>query len=171
MPMTIADGRTRVTVLTEKPADPRNITVTELESGVDISCQVLKSDYRISPTGSDTVDDAPLCSSGNAVTFGASNYEGTVTVIRFLDEDGLPDPAEDEVWDLLATKGTLVWFVEREGPRYDVPWTAGDPYDAFHVMTDDPQKPSDRGGYIKRVIPLGVQNAVLNREVAAGSGG
>src|SRR5690625_8014658 len=119
MPMTIADGRTRVTVLTEKPADPRNITVTELESGVDISCQVLKSDYRISSTGSDTVDDAPLCSSGNAVTFGASSYESTVTGIRFFDEDGRPEPAEDEVWDLRASKGTLGGVRVRGGPGCD----------------------------------------------------
>lgn len=166
MPKTLADARTRLTILTTEPADPRSITIAELTAGIDASCNVLKSDYRLSPTGSDTVPDTELCSEGNAVTYGASNYEGTLTPFWFLDQEGKSDATEDVVYQALKIKGTTLWLVEREGPRYDEPWAAGDAYEAYKVTTDNPQKPSDRGGYIKRTVPLGVQRAVLDGVVA-----
>lgn len=162
MPKTLADARTRLAILTTKPDDLGAISVADLDDGIDASCRILKSDYRLSPAASDTVPDTELCSEGNAVTFGASNYEGSVTPFWYLDEDGKSDVAEDEVYQALKEKGTELWFVEREGPRYDEPWAAGDTYEVYEVVTDNPQKPSDRAGYIKRVVPLGVQRAELN---------
>lgn len=169
MPKTLADARTRLTILTTRPANLRSITLTELAAGIDASCKILKSDYRLSPTASDTVPDTELCSEGNAVTFGASNYEGTVTAFWYLDEDGKSDPTEDVVYQALKAKGTELWFVEREGPRYEQDHAAGDVYEAYEVVTDNPMKPSDRGGFIKRTTPLGVQRAVLDGVVAAGA--
>jgi hypothetical protein len=167
MPTTLADARTRLAILTTKPADLAAPTVTELNAGIDASCRILKSDYRLSPTASDTVGDAELCAEGNAVTFGASNYEGSVTPFWYLDEDGKSDVTDDVVYQALKEKGTELWFVEREGPRYDAAWAAGDVVEVYEVITDNPQKPSDRAGYIKRVVPLGVQNAELSGVVAA----
>lgn len=166
MPKTLADARTRLTILLTAPVNPRAVTVAELEAGIDASCKVLKSDYRLSPTASDTVPDTELCSEGNAVTYGASNYEGSVTPFWYLDEDGKSLVAEDEVYQALREKGTELWFVEREGPRYEDAHAGGDEYEIYRVVTDNPQKPSDRGGYIKRTIPLGVQRAWLNGVVA-----
>ena len=34
-----------------------------------------------------------------------------------------------------------------------------DRYNWYEVITDTPQEPSDRAGYIKQVIPLGIQDA------------
>lgn len=171
LPKTLADARTRLAILTVKPADPRAIPLATLNGAgaIDASCRILKSDYRLSPTGSDTVADTELCSEGNAVTYGASNYEATVTPFWYLDEDGKPDALEDVVYQALKEKGTTLWLVEREGPRYDEPWAAGDAYEIYEVVTDNPQKPSDRGGYIKRTVPLGVQRAWLDGVVAAGA--
>ena len=167
MPKTLADARTRLAILTTKPANLSAPLKTELDAGIDASCRILKSDYRLSPTASDTVPDSELCSEGNAVTFGASNYEGSVTPFWYLDEDGKSDTADDVVYQALKEKGTELWFVEREGPRYDEPWTVGDPVEVYEVVTDNPQKPSDRAGYIKRTVPLGVQRAELHAVVAA----
>lgn len=166
MPKTLADARTRLAILTVAPAVKGAPTVVELTAGIDASCRLLKSDYRLSPTSSDTVPDTELCSEGNAVTFGASNYEGSVTPFWYLDEDGQSDVTTDTVYQALKEKGTELWFVEREGPRYDEPWTVGDAIEIYHVITDNPQKPSDRAGYIKRVIPLGVQDADITATVA-----
>lgn len=167
MPKTLADARTRLVALTTKPANPAAPTVTELTAGVDLSCRILKSDYRLSPVASDTVPDTELCSEGNAVTFGASNYEGSVTPFRYLTEAGKADATNDVAWDALKEKGTELWLYEREGPKYDAAWAAADEVDGYEVVTDNPQKPSDRAGFIKRVVPLGVQRAWLGGVVAA----
>lgn len=167
MPKTLADARTRLAILTTKPADPTQPTLTELTAGIEASCKILKSDYRLSPTASDTVPDAELCAEGNAVTFGASNYEGSITPFWYLDDTGKSDVAEDAVYQATKEKGTSLWLVEREGPRYDQPWAADDAVEVYEVITDNPQKPSDRSGYIKRVVPLGVQRAYLGAVVAA----
>ena len=167
MPKTLADARTRLVALTTKPANPAAPTVTELTAGIDLSCRILKSDYRLSPVASDTVPDTELCSEGNAVTFGASNYEGSVTPFRYLTEDGKADATNDVAWDALKEKGTELWLYEREGPKYDAAWAAADEVDGYEVVTDNPQKPSDRAGFIKRVVPLGVQRAWLGGVVAA----
>jgi hypothetical protein len=158
MPLTLADGRKRVTVLTTKPANLTAITVAELAAGIYASPRINKPDYRLSPAASDTVADQPLEQEGNATTFGNSNYEGTVTVLRFLDNNGKPVLAEDILWDAMKTKGTRLWFVEREGPKATAADATGDLYEVFEVITDTPQKPSDMAGYIKRVVPLGVQD-------------
>lgn len=162
MPKTLADARTRLAILTTKPADLGAISAAALSSGIDASCRILKSDYRLSPTASDTVPDTELCSEGNAVTYGASNYEGSVTPFWYLDATGKTDVTDDVVYQALKVKGSALWFVEREGPRYDEPWATGDNYEVYEVVTDNPQKPSDRAGYIKRVVPLGVQRADIH---------
>lgn len=166
--LTLADGRTRLVALTTKPADPAAITVTELTAGVRLEGRILKSDYRLSPTASDTIPDTPLSHEGNATSFGASNYEGSVTPFRELTTEGLADATNDIAWDTLGVKGTRLWLVESEGKKATEAFAATDPYDCYEVITDNPQKPSDRGGYIKRVVPLGVQDAWLNGTVAAG---
>lgn len=157
MPKTLADGKLRLVALTTAPGDPEAITPTELNAGTDMSSRILKSDYRLSATGSDTVNEAELSATNNATTFGASNYEGTVTPFRYLTAAGAADAANDVAWDVLKEKGTTLWLVEREGPGYNTAWTVGDVYDVYEVVTDEPQKPSDRTGFIKRVVPLGVQ--------------
>lgn len=162
MPKTLADGRIKLVALTVDPANPAAITVTEANAGTDLSCRILKSDYRLSPVASDTIADAELCSEGNATAFGASNYEGTLTPFRYLDDDGKSETINDVAWELLKDKGTHLYLIEREGPHYTEPFKAGDEIEVYEVITDNPQKPSDRAGFIKRVVPLGVQRAWLN---------
>lgn len=158
MPLTLADGRLKVAVLTTEPADLTAITFAELTAAIDASPKLNKPDYRLSPTASDTVPDQPLDSKGNATTFGNTNYEGTATALRFLQADGTPDVALDDLYTAMKTKGARLWFVEREGPLATQAWAAADTYEVFEVITDEPQKPQTMAGYIKRVIPLGVQD-------------
>lgn len=165
----LADGNIRLAFLTEKPVDLRKPTVDELEAGIDLSCSVMRSDYRLSPTASDTVDGAALCSKGNVQDLGSSNYEGNITLFLMKDEDGHTDLTEDVAYQALKTKGTRGWLYEREGPDGEEPWAAADEVDGYEVRTDNPQVPGDRAGYIRRTIPLSVQNAYLGSAVAAGS--
>lgn len=168
MPKSLADARMKVTLLDALPTDPEAAAVADLTAGQDAQCNVLKSDFRLSATASDTVADSELCSDSNAVTYGASNYEGNMTAFRYFDETGDPDPSEDWLFDAVREKGTHLYIAVREdGKRHDVEWAAGDEYEIWHVITDEPQRPSDSGGFIKRTTPLGPQR--VYRGVVAGA--
>lgn len=167
MPKALADGRIKLTILTKKPADPKAPTVDELNAGINAACQILKSDYKLGATASDTISEAALCSVGNATTYGASNYEGSITPFVLKDETGKTDMEESTAYAALAVKGTTLWLVEREGPEESTDYAAGDIVDVYEVVTDTPQKPGERSGWIKRTVPLGVQQAWENVEVAS----
>ncbi len=167
MPLLLADARTRLTALTEKPANLSAITLAELAAGVELAGRVFKNGTRLSPTGSDTLNEPLLNAEGNSVVYGASNYEAAIVVARFLTTAGLADPTNDIAWDTFRAKGTHLWLVEREGPHESETWAAAQPYEVYHVITDNPQKPTERTGYVKRTVPLGVQTAVLDGVVAA----
>lgn len=165
MPRTLADGRIRLDALTTAPADLTGytggvveITVDELAAGERLSTRIMKSDYRLSATPSDTVNETVLAAEGNAVVYGASNYEGSLTPFRFYTSAGVADPLNDVAYDLLQEKGTELWLPERTGPTEAQAWAAGDVGELYHIITDNPQVPSSAGGFIKRTVPLGVQN-------------
>lgn len=165
--LTLADGKIKLTMLTAVPGDPANLKVSDLTGGKDLQDNILKSDYVLGATASDTISEAPLSSTGNGTTWGASNYQGSITPFRFLDVNGAPDPTNDFLFSAVKEKGTTIVLVEREGPDPSTPWKEGDEYSLYVCVTDTPQKPSERTGYIKRVVPLGVQRAYENRKLAA----
>ncbi len=170
MPKTIAEERIKLVALTEKPANILAPTVTELTAGVDLSCKVMFSDFRLSPTASDTVNEPALCEGGNSTVPGKSNFEGSLTLFRFLDENGEPVDTEDAGWDLLRTKGAELYLYKRIGPRFDAAWAADQEAEYYHVLTDLPQDPTDFSGYIKKTIPLFVQgDSSLDVIVASGA--
>ena len=170
MPFTAADGREKVTALTTKPADLEAVTATEANAGTDIHWHVAKSDFRLSATGSATHNDTPLGAVGLAVNFAESNAEGTLTVFRDLDETGKPVASSESetTFNMVKEKGTELWILVRKGPDADDPWAAADEYSIWHVRTDEPQNPTDRTGYIKYTVPLGVQNFYQFQAIAAG---
>ena len=166
---TLADAKTKVTMLTTVPANLSAITTTELTAGIDVSCLLAKSGTRFSATGSETVADQAMCE-GNTQVFGASNYEAAAAVFWMLDSaDGGYAAADNAAYEALKAKGSRVVFVLREGPDYSDAWAVGDVYDAFEVITDNPQRPTETSGYIKRIIPMQVQKAVLDKAVVAGA--
>lgn len=174
MPLTLQDGRRKLVAFTTditEGEDPTALSVASLTNGVDIQCKILKSDFRLSPVASDTVADTPLCSTGNAVVFGASNYEGNVTPFVYYDETGALETDENDVYELFAEKGAHVWILDRLGKPESEPLAEGDHYRLWHVITDEPQDPTDAGGYIKHPTPLGVQRLWRGTLVAGGSGG
>lgn len=176
MPRALAEGKTKVALLTVKPADPYAPTVTELEAGLDISCAVMSSDYSVGAAASETVDEKPLCVEGAAVTFGASNATIEFTLFREFNEDGSPvEPADDEIGDAafqaVKEKGARLWIYQREtNKKSRDAWEAGDEVEGFEFITDNPQQ-VDRTGFIKKRVVGGFQDLYLNGVVAAGAGG
>jgi hypothetical protein len=172
MPMVLADAKIKLSLLAVKPANPEAPTVAELTAGIDASCRILQGDFRLSATSSDTIEDRLLCAEGNATVWGASNYEGSMTPVRFFDptNPGTFDPESDAVYQALKEKGTTLFVAQRfTGKKFDEPWAAGDEVKIFEVLTDNPQQPSELTGYIKQVVPLGVNNAWTGNVAAAGA--
>lgn len=165
MPKQISDEHIALVALPEPPADPKNITIEEYEAGIQLQCRIM--DYRLSATASDTVPSGELCAGNNAQAPGRSNYEGNVTVFRYLTGAGLADPTNDIGWTTFKDKATTLHLVEREGPEHDAAAAAGQEYSYYEVVTDNPTKPTERSGFIRREIVLLVQKASENRKLVA----
>lgn len=171
MPRSLADGKTKFTVLTTKPEDPKNPTAAELNDGIDMECNILDSDFQWGATDSDKIAEKPLCAKGNQNALGPSNYQGGATVFREFDPDtGEPDTDDDVPFQTMKRKGTeLYGYARKTGKDADEEWAGGDEfYLGARFVSDEPQPPSDLGGYIKYRVPFEIQDAYPFGEVAAG---
>jgi hypothetical protein len=169
MPKSLADGTIKLSILSTKPVNPLAPTVTELTAGLDASCNVLSSDFSLGATDSDKIAEKALCQEGNSNALGPSNYQGGLTVFRYFDSGVAEDP-EDDVFQALKAKGARVWIAMRQTSKKSTEaWAATDEVEVFEAISDNPQMPSDAGGYIKRRVPLEIQDAWLNGAVVAGS--
>lgn len=172
--LTLADGRLRVDItLTEPPGysvgdDVLELTLADLTDLIDTAQQINKPDFRLSATGSETVPDQPLEKEGNATTFGASAYEGNVTVLRQVLATGQIDPSKDTVFTAIGEKGALAYYLQRIGPKATVPLAVGDEGWIYEAISDSPQEPTDRNGYVKNPITLGVQSRRRFKIIAGG---
>jgi len=164
---TLADKRIKLSVMTVPPADMNALTVAELTAGIDAASMNAASSYRFSPSASDTVNDPAVDEESTASVPGGSNYEGTLAPFWYLD-NGAYTAADNPMFEAVKEKGSEVWVAEREGKLESEPWAAGDVYSVYHFITDNPQRPTDRGGWVKRIVPGQVQDAALYKTVAAG---
>ncbi|MGC0144941.1 hypothetical protein [Pseudactinotalea sp. Z1732] len=164
------EGNIRLEALSTAPADIDAITVTELGDGVRVSRAIMRNAYRLSPTGSDTIDEPGLEDTGNTGSYGASNYEVMLPLFRYFDDTGQSHPEQDVAYNVFTGKGVVLHLVERIGPPASKEWEAGDPYNYYPVVLDDPQQPTDLTGYQKVQQPARVTGQVsLRAEVTAGA--
>jgi hypothetical protein len=165
---TLADGRIALWALTAKPQNIATPSVSEINDGKKISCHIMKSDYALGADSDSEITEQEMCKTGEGKAPGPTSYTGNITVFRYLDDNGQPDPSEDFVWDLIKKKGTTIWLVEREGPVESKNIAEGDIVSVYEVVLGTPTKPSDRfAGYIKRTAKLNVMNAAEEVKVVA----
>lgn len=165
---TLADGRITLWALTAKPQNIETPSVSEINAGKKISCHIMKSDYALGADSDSEITEQEMCKTGEGKAPGPTSYAGNITVFRYLDDNGQPDPSEDFVWDLIKKKGTTIWLVEREGPVESKNIAEGDIVSVYEVVLGTPTKPSDRfAGYIKRTAKLNVMNAAEEVKVVA----
>lgn len=172
MPRSLADGHTKFTILTTEPNDPEAPTVTELNAGIDASDRILASDFTFGATDSDKISEKSLAAENNANALGAGNFQCAFTPFRYFDATtGAVDATGDTVFAAAKVKGTELWvYGRRTGKKADAVWAASDEiFLGAHVITDEPQPPSDLGGYIKARIPTEVQEAYPYIAAAAGA--
>ena len=164
----LADKRVALFLFTSAPAglSAGTVTVEEIDEATNHACNVFKADTYLRATGSESVTDPLLCG-GLQQGFGNSNYEGQISIARFLDANGVAIDEEDVLWDAAREKGTKLYLGMRVGPKWDAPGAKDQEISIFEVITDNPQDPQAFDGYIKKIVPLGVQNAWLDLKVTA----
>ena len=164
----LADGKTKFTVLTTKPANPAAPTAAELNAGIHLADHILTSDFTFGAVDSDKVAEKPLGSSGNANAIGASNFQLAFTVWRkFLTAGGF-DTADEAGWAALKVKGATLWAYARQTDKESsAAWAAADEiYLGAEFSNDNPQR-TDGTGFIKYRIPAEVQKGYPFIAVAA----
>lgn len=155
----LADGKTKFTVCTTKPANPAAPTAAELNAGIHLSDNILTSDFTFGAVDSDKVAEKPLGSSGNANAIGASNFQLAFTLWRkFLTAGGF-DAADEAGWAALKVKGATLWAYARQTDKAaSAAWAAADEiYLGAEFSNDNPQR-TDGTGFIKYRLPCEVQN-------------
>lgn len=172
MPRSLADGKTKFSILVEKPVNPAAPTVTELNAGIDASCNVLGSDFTFGAAASDKINEAALCTSDNANTPTRSNNQSAFTFFRYFDDTGASAPTEgDDAFQAMKLKGVTVWaYARRTTKASGEDWEAAD--EIFHgaeLVTDSVMPPSDMGGWTKYRQEAETQQAWPFIAVAAGA--
>ena len=159
MARVLADGKTKFTVLTTKPANPAAPTAAELNAGIDLSLDVLSSDFTFGAVDSDKVAEKPLGATGNANAIGASNYQIGFTLWRkFLTAGGF-DTANESGWAALKVKGATLWAYARQTDKAaTAAWTSSDEIYLGAEFTNDTPQRTDGTGFIKYRVPGEVQN-------------
>ncbi|QDG65846.1 hypothetical protein NIBR502772_06110 [Pseudarthrobacter sp. NIBRBAC000502772] len=164
----LADGKTKFTILTTKPANVLAPTAAELNAGIDLSLNVLSSDFSFAAADSDKVPEKPLGKSGNANAIGASNWLLAFTVWRNFLTGGGFDTAAEAGWAAVKVKGATLWAYARQTDKAaTAAWAATDEiYLGAEFTTDNPQR-TDGTGFIKYRVPTEVQDGYPFITVAA----
>lgn len=153
MARSLADGHEKLTILTVAPSNPAAPTAAELNAGIDISQQVLASDYTFGPAASETFSERAIGDTDNPQAFGVSNGQFQITLIREF------PAADDDAFQAVKAKGSTIWAYARKTEKLSTAtWASADEirYGA-EVLLDVPMDTS-AGGYVKvRVMGL-VQN-------------
>jgi hypothetical protein len=166
MPKSLADGRVKVSIMSVKPANMAAPTVAELNAGIEASGAILSNGFQLGATASDSVDEKPLSTLGNVKVLTTSNYEGSLTLFRFFTAANVYDPAADQAFQALKTKGNVVYIAKRFTSKLSTAaWAVGDEVSVFAVTTDNAQD-AEATGYIKKIVPLQVDDAVIAGTVA-----
>lgn len=164
----LADGKTKFTILTTKPANPAAPTAAELNAGIQLADHVLTSDFTFGAVDSDKVAEKALGSSGNANAIGASNFQIAFTIWRkFLTAGGF-DAADEAGWAAVKEKGaTLYAYARQTDKEADEAWAATDEIYLGAEWTNDTPQRTDGTGFLKYRIPGEVQKGYPFIAVAA----
>lgn len=154
----LADRKYKFTILPAKPAVEARPTVAELNGGIEACMKVLADGFRFTPTDSATQSGKALCGA-NAQVFTDSNFILAFTIWRYYLAAGGVDPAEDELFDAVKTRGALLWAYARisDKPATE-PWAADDEIRIGARFTVDHLQDPDTMGWISYVVPTSVED-------------
>lgn len=155
---TLADGKTKFTLLVTAPVNPEYPTATELNAGIDASFKVTAADFSWTPADSETVSEGALGEESAAEVLARSNFTVGFVVWRYYLTGGGVDPAADALFAAVKEKGTeLYGYTRKNDKSADEPWAAADEIIlGALIVTDHPQDPG-AGGWVKFRVPAKAQ--------------
>ena len=152
---TVGESQGWFYLLPARPTNPEAITLTELAAGIEGTWDAAASGTRFSFTASDTMSDAAYGDSSNSTITTRSNYEGSIApFIKLDDTTGAYAALSNDLFEAVREKGAPCYVVSGITGDPTEARAAGDLYDYFEYTTDDGQKPTEVGGYMKRQVPL-----------------
>jgi hypothetical protein len=161
MRVTLSAGRTRADIALTAPAGLKDgdgvlqVSLATLTALIPAGDSVDMSDFKMGPSGSETIEATVLHAQHKVEVFGLSNMEANVTVFRSL-TDGNPDE-QDVVYAALGEKGVYSYWFIREGRKATTPLAIGDTGFIYECLSDDAQSGGPNSGVIKATLPLAVQ--------------
>jgi len=163
--LVMSKGRERITTTNTKPTgfDTGDGVLSVQLTALNGTGCIVASDHLsregsyIGAAASETFKDGALGSENDYTGFGASNLEGLFSVWRQYNENGQIDPAKDVLFTQIGEKGVEFYAYSRKGKKGEAAWAAGDEGYVYQCVSDEPQDPRDRNGFIKNDIALSVQ--------------
>lgn len=164
----LSRGRTKVAVLTTKPANPAAPTATELNAGINASPFIPSSMWNWTVGDPTTEDDTPLSSEADQEVPVADTYDLSFGVYRGFAAAGGFDATEDALFQAVKERGTTLWIYARKTDKLESEtWEAADEiYLGGEVTTSSPK--DVEGGYIKAEVPLFPVN--MHKFITVGAG-
>ena len=164
----LSAGRTKVTLLTTKPADVGAPTATELNGGHDLSDLIPRSNFTWTAGDPNTETDSPISAEFDAEVPVAKTYSLSFGLYRqFLPGGGI-DTTNEAAFDAVKEMGGTVWVYARKTDKLSgEAWLAGDEIYLGGEVVSGGMKVVD-GGYLKfeaSFYPVDLYDYI---EVAAG---
>lgn len=168
MPKSLAAGHTKLiladSALMAAAADKTALSLaTDLATTTDISCRIAQSDFKLGPSGANTVSDPALCDQVAADVPTTSKFDGNITPFRYFDatgkaETGAGGDVGDAAFQAVSVMGATIWLLRRDTSKLSTDaLEVGDEYQLFECVCDDYQE-TPQDGWIKHPTPLFVQN-------------
>lgn len=164
-PGLVHDGNYKVTWV-DTIADIAAPTVTELEAGIHLECQVTPDG--LNRTASDeTVDTSRLCSVFTTMQVGRTSFEVSLTLVRLDTSNGT---VTDEAYDTL-TKLKTGFLVVRDNAPADQIYAASDEVEVYPVQCGTRSKATPAANELQTfTLPLTVTaDPALAAMVATGA--
>lgn len=168
----LSQGRIKLTLLVDAPADPENPTASELNDGHDASADVNMSNFVFTPTDSDTTPNTKLASRSQTQMVTNRNHDAHFDVERGYTSGGDTSSGDETAQLIIDNVGSEIWAYKREdGNKWSSDeWEDGDTYDMGGRFEVDLPTRGDLEGNIKFHTRLLSRDVYDHGTVAAGSG-
>lgn len=121
------DENTRVVLLDEEPSNFEAPTTSELNAGLDITCELTAEGLQLGK-GNNSISSGGLCSGVDSTVPGRTTFSASLVGFKYKQPDASP------FWDAAGPKGDEAWIYVRYGLPHDQAWANGDDIEGYHFL-------------------------------------